>query len=234
LLFHSIIVVPIVKKESVIGTLLLRTASRPKDGITSRIHKICQLVADISANALENAVLFESVQAAQEYFEDIAIRDGLTCLYNHRHFYSRLEEEFNRARRYRMPLSLVFFDLDNFKQINDRYGHPVGDKVLSEIGCLLKHIARESDIAARYGGEEFAVILPNTGRHGALDVAQRIHIAVRNHVFSNLSQERITISVGVATFDNNNMASFSELVQLADAEIYSAKRLGKDRVCQKI
>jgi len=109
--YNSIIVIPVIKKESVIGTFFLRTASPIKNGITERIYKLCQLIANISANALENAILFESVQSAQDYFEEMAIRDGLTGLYNHRHFYDRLEEEFSRAGRYAAPLSLVFFDI---------------------------------------------------------------------------------------------------------------------------
>lgn len=230
--YNSIIVIPVVKKESVIGTFFLRTASPIKDGITDRVYKLCQLIANISANALENAILFESVQAAQEYFEEIAIRDGLTSLYNHRHFYDRLEEEFSRAERYGVPLSLVFFDIDDFKRINDIYGHMRGDQVLKKIGQLLKSVARESDIPARYGGEEFAVILPNTSEEGAFDVANRIHSVIRHHKFEHLADEQITISTGVSTFFNKNLQSFNELVQIADSGMYNVKLNGKDRVAQ--
>ncbi|MFK5926106.1 MAG: diguanylate cyclase [Desulfuromusa sp.] len=230
--YNSIIVIPVIKKESVIGTFFLRTASPIKDGITDRIYKLCQLIANISANALENAILFESVQAAQEYFEEMAIRDGLTSLYNHRHFYDRLEEEFSRAGRYGTPLSLVFFDIDDFKRINDLYGHTRGDQVLKKIGQLMKSVARESDIPARYGGEEFAVILPNTDQAGAFDLANRMHAVIRNHAFDNLSGEQITISSGVATFVNKNIQSFNDLVHLADNGMYTAKQQGKDKVLQ--
>jgi two-component system cell cycle response regulator len=228
--YNSIIVIPVVKKESVIGTFFLRTASPVKNGITDRIYKLCKLVANISANALENAILFESVQAAQEYFEEMAIRDGLTGLYNHRYFYERLEEEFSRAGRYGVPLSLVYLDLDDFKRINDLYGHTRGDQVLKKVGHLIKGIARESDIPARYGGEEFAVILPNTGGAGAFDLANRIHNAIRDCEFENLPGERITISSGVATFFNKNFQSLSELIHSADEGMYKAKNQGKDMV----
>lgn len=150
--YNSIVLVPIIKKERVLGTFVLRTTAQNKDGITPRIYKLCQLVANISASALENAILFESLRAAQEYFEEISIRDALTKLYNYRHFYNRLEEEFSRAVRYNAPLSMVFFDVDNFKRINDIYGHAQGDKVLRKIGEIMKTIARESDVPARYGG----------------------------------------------------------------------------------
>ena len=230
--YNSIIVIPVVKKESVIGTLFLRTASSFKDGITNRIFNLCQLIANISASALENAILFESVQAAQEYFEEMAVRDGLTGLYNHRFFYDRLEEEFSRADRYATPLSLVFFDIDDFKHINDIYGHTRGDQVLKKIGQLMRKVARESDIPARYGGEEFALILPNTTEEGAFDLANRIHTIIRDHNFEHLPNEQITVSSGVATFVNKNFQSLNELVHHADDGMYKAKNQGKDMVSQ--
>ena len=229
---NSIVVIPIIKKESVIGTFFLRTSSPLKDGITLRVRKLCQLVANISANALENAILFESMKTAQEYFEEMSIRDGLTKLYNHRYFYNRLEEEFSRASRYGTPLSLVFFDLDDFKQVNDLYGHTNGDKVLKQIGHFMKKVARESDIAARYGGEEFALLLPNTQASGALDVGTRLCSIIREHPFEALDGGHVTISSGVSTYTGENLQSFDQLVRLADEAMYTAKKQGKDRVLQ--
>jgi len=230
--FNSIIVIPIIKKESVIGTFLLRTSSPLIDGITARINKLCQLVANISANALENAILFESMKTAQEYFEEMSIRDGLTKLYNHRHFYNRLEEEFSRATRYNLPLSLVFFDIDGFKRINDTYGHNNGDKVLKQIGSLMKSVARESDIAARYGGEEFAILLPNTTAAGALDVANRLCSIISDHSFEHLDNEQITISAGISTYHGQSIKSHDQLVRNADEAMYNAKKQGKNQVIQ--
>lgn len=230
--YNSIIVVPIIKKESVIGTLFLRTASPLKDGITSRVTKLCQLAANISANALENSILFESIRTAQEYFEDMSVRDGLTKLYNHRHFYNRLEEEFSRAARYKTPLSLVFFDIDDFKRVNDTYGHTEGDKVLRQIGRFMKNVARESDIAARYGGEEFAILLPSTSAAGALDVASRLCSIIREHQFEDLNGEHLTISSGTSTFVAQNMQSYEQLVRYADEAMYKAKQQGKNRIAQ--
>ena len=228
--YNSIIVIPVIKKESVIGTFFLRTASPIKNGITERIYKLCQLIANISANALENAILFESVQSAQNYFEEMAIRDGLTGLYNHRHFYDRLEEEFSRASRYAAPLSLVFFDIDDFKRINDLYGHTQGDRVLKKIGQLVKSVARESDIPARYGGDEFAIILPNTAGDGAFDLANRIQAVILDCEFENLPGEQITVSSGVSTFANKNVQSFNDLVHLVDEGMYKSKNQGKNMV----
>ena len=231
--FNSIVVIPVIKKESVIGTFLLRMATPLSDGVTKRIHKLCQLVANLSANALETAILFERTQTAQEYFEEMSIRDGLTKLYNHQHFYSCLEKEFSRASRYHTPLSLVFFDIDNFKRINDNYGHTHGDMVLGTIGQLTNSIARQSDIPARYGGEEFAIILPNTPSEGALEVANRLGSIIREYQFEGLDGEQITISSGISTFTENNVQSCDQLVQLADKAMYSAKLLGKDRTSQE-
>ena len=228
--YNAILVVPVIKKQSVIGTFFLRTASSRTGGITERILNLSQLIANISANALENAILFESMQTAQSYFEEMAIRDGLTNLYNHRHFYDRLEEEFSRAGRYGTPLSLVFFDIDDFKRINDDYGHVQGDQVLKTIGYLMKTVARESDILARYGGEEFAMILPNTAEKGAMDVAARLQTEIREHCFENLSDEQITISSGVATFTDGSPQNYHQLVRLADEAMYFAKTQGKDKI----
>ncbi len=230
--YNSIIVVPVIKKESVIGTFLLSTASSNAHGITERINKLCQLVANISANALENAVLFRSMKTISEYFEEMAIRDSLTLLYNHRQFYSRLEEEFSRSERYNAPLSLVFFDLDDFKGINDTFGHALGDTVLKQVGGILQTVARESDVAARYGGDEFAILLPNTAREGAMDLANRLRSIIAKHEFKDLRQKQVTISIGLSTFDGENVQSFDQFVRLADEAMYSAKAQGKDQIVQ--
>lgn len=228
--FNSIIVIPIIKKESVIGTFFLRTASGLKGGVSERVYKLCHLVANISANALENAALFESMKTAQEFLEEMAIRDGLTSLYTHRYFYDRLDEEFSRALRYREPLSLLFFDIDDFKRINDSFGHIRGDEVLRKIGRCIKAVVRESDIPARYGGEEFAVLLPNTTSEGAHEMARRLSAIIREQSYNDLRDESVTVSTGISTLANANLTSLDQLVRLADAAMYEAKSLGKDQI----
>lgn len=228
--FNSIIVVPIIKKESVIGTFLLRTATTLKGEDSERINKLCHLVANISANALENATLFESMRTAQEFLEEMAIRDGLTKLYTHRHFYDRLDEEFSRSVRHKESLSLIFFDIDNFKQINDRFGHMYGDEVLRHIGRVVREVVRESDIAARYGGEEFAILLPHTEVEGAVEMAKRLALVIRDLRFESLKNRPITVSTGVSSFANNNLLSYDELVKQADQAMYQSKAAGKDRI----
>lgn len=226
----SMIVVPIIKKESVIGTLFLGMATSLQAGISERVFKLCHLVANISANALENAILFESVQTAKEFFEEMAIRDGLTRLYNHRHFYDRLGKEFSRTKRYKEPLSLIFFDIDDFKVVNDIYGHMLGDEVLKQIGRMIREVARTSDIPARYGGEEFAILLPNTPVDGALSMAQRLSAVISEYRFAGLGEEQVTISTGVATYTGSNLDRPDQLVEFADQSMYHAKSQGKNCV----
>ncbi|WP_303721950.1 diguanylate cyclase [Malonomonas rubra] len=228
--YNSIIVVPVIKKESVIGTFLLSTTSSNVQGITERVNKLCQMVANISANALENAILFRSMKTSSEYFEEMAIRDSLTLLYNHRHFYCCLEREFSRAQRYNSPLSLVFFDLDEFKGVNDTFGHLIGDKVLCQLGEIIRNVARESDVAARYGGDEFAILLPNTAQQGAIDLANRLCTIIHEHAFQGLSDSLITISVGLSTFEDGNIQSFDRLVRHADEAMYKAKASGRNQI----
>jgi two-component system cell cycle response regulator len=230
--FNSIIVIPLIKKESVIGTFFLRTVSCEKRWVSPRVFKLSQLVANIAANALENAILFESAKTAQEYFEEVSIRDDLTRLFNRRHFYSRLQEEFGRAGRHGQPLSLLFIDVDDFKRINDTYGHAIGDKVLKEIGQLLKSAARVSDVPARCGGDEFAMILPETSAAGAIESATRISEMIRSCSIEELNQEKLSTSVGCATFSNGNVQSFDDLVKLADDAMYQSKAQGKGKVIQ--
>jgi len=228
--FNSVVVVPMVRKDSVIGTFFLRTASPLVGGISGRVLKLCRLMANISANALENAVLFESMKKAQFNLEQIAITDGLTGLYNHRHFYERLDEEVARAKRYGSALSCIFIDLDDFKKVNDMYGHRKGDEVLRQIGLIITEIIRESDIAARYGGEEFVILLPETGKEGAMETAERIHHLVRNHPFDFLEGKAVTGSFGVAQYDGKKISSPDQFMHLVDGAMYMAKDLGKDQV----
>ncbi len=225
---NSLIVMPIIKKEAVIGTLFLRTTMKLKDGISERISKLTHLVANISANALENATLFESMKSAKDLFEEMAIRDGLSKLYTHRHFYERLEKEFSRAVRHHEPLSLIFFDIDDFKLVNDKYGHIRGDEVIRQIGVMIREFVREIDIAARYGGEEFVILLPKTETAGALELARRISLSISSFRYKGMGEQQITISTGIATFPGDGQQAFTQLVDLANQLMFKSKSEGKD------
>jgi diguanylate cyclase (GGDEF)-like protein len=209
-----------------------------------------QLFANLAAIALENARLYQTI-------EQQATRDGLTGLYNHRYLYERLELEIARAQRSGEPLSLLMIDLDDFKKINDRHGHPAGDRVLRAVANVLTENTRRGvDFVARFGGEEFAVITPglpaDRGRSGArssgetagcaAEVAARIRAALSATIVPAGSEDdlegaagvagndalRVTVSVGVAGFPET-ATSMDELVRQADAALYVAKRCGKDR-----
>jgi two-component system cell cycle response regulator len=227
---NSIFVVPIIKKESVIGSLFLGTATKLPEGISDRAYKLCHLVANISANALENAILFESMGTAKEIFEEYVTRDGLTRLYTHRHFYNQIEKEFSRAKRYKSPLSLIFFNVDDFRTINDLYGHMRGDEILRQIGRLVRSVVREADIAARYAGDEFAILLPHTDKEGALILARRILHLVGELNFDLADDKHITVSAGIATYTGTNAPTYDQLVQGAKLTMKKAKAGGKMRV----
>ena len=231
---NSIIVIPLIRKESVIGTFFLRTTTCEKDGIDQRINRLCQLVANIAANALENAIIFESVKSAQEYFEQMSIEDELTKIFNRRYFQDRLKEEYNRSERYEAPLSLILFDIDNFKRINDTYGHAQGDKVLIHIGKLIKTAARGNDLPARIGGDEFAMILPNTTAEGAFELANRLCSLIKETKIEDLDSETISASMGISTCfrQNNESLDIDELIAFADKAMYQSKSQGKGRVSQ--
>jgi len=158
-------------------------------------------------------------------------RDSMTELYNHNHFRETLQIEISRAQRYKIPLSLIMADIDNFKSINDTFGHIAGDRVIKTVaGCLRKEL-RESDRIARYGGDEFAVILPETEINGALMVAERIRKSIEalriNHEgdFVNL-----TMSFGIF-FCLDEKISPDESIKRADSALYQAKKRGRNQCC---
>ncbi len=189
-------------------------------------------LARVLRNVLERARLENEVRTVNARLREWAIRDGLTGLYNHRHFQELLRTEMARARRYGQPLGCLMLDIDHFKQVNDTYGHPLGDEVLKRLAATLTDVAREVDIIARYGGEEFVVILPNTDREGACRLAERIReaVAARTVEFEG-EPVRTTVSIGVATHHDPGVSDERELIKRADNALYHAKRNGRDQVC---
>jgi diguanylate cyclase (GGDEF)-like protein/PAS domain S-box-containing protein len=180
----------------------------------------------LELQTLELEAQKRELEAANTLLRALATTDGLTGLANHRHFQERLGEEFRRAQRYGIPLSLIMLDVDQFKQYNDSFGHPAGDLVLKRVGNLLTQTVRETDLAARYGGEEFAVLLPETQREGAEALAERIRVAVAE---AEWDKRDITVSVGVASHQviSENAA---DLVEQADQALYTSKTNGRNRV----
>lgn len=161
----------------------------------------------------------------------MATTDALTGLMNRGWMATQYEREFERATRYKRPLSLLMLDLDDFKKVNDSHGHQAGDEVLRRVGSILSSQSRIHDLPGRYGGEEFSVLLPETPIQGAGIIAERLRVAVANQVVEHESARiRITVSIGVATLRPGEDTTFPDLVARADQALYEAKRRGKNRV----
>ena len=163
---------------------------------------------------------------ANAYLEALATTDGLTGAKNHRAFQEKLTEEFKRAERSLQAFSIILLDVDKFKQYNDTYGHPEGDRVLKEIVRVLKETARETDFVARYGGEEFIILLPDTGKVGATEAAERFRAAIE---IQDWPLRPVTASFGVASLNAATKAC-QDLVALADKALYVSKAGGRNRV----
>ena len=184
-----------------------------------------ELVVEQAELALINSERF--LQAREKAFVD-----DVTSLYNARYLLSALDREVNRAARSNSKLSVLFLDLDRFKQVNDRCGHLIGSRVLRELGGLLQDSVRAIDTVGRYGGDEFTMLLVDTGLEGATSVADRIRQSVAGHAFGAERglELRLTVSIGVATFPLHG-ESRERLLDLADKAMYLAKALGRNQVC---
>jgi diguanylate cyclase (GGDEF)-like protein len=191
----------------------------------SDIERIC-FAANISAIAIEN-------RNNRINLEKQAYTDYLTGLNNRRSFIEKTEIELYRKERYGRELSLIMFDIDYFKLINDKYGHNVGDLVLKEIANICRLVLREIDIIGRIGGEEFAILLPETGIKEAIMVAERLRIAIENAKVLAFDKEiKFAASFGV-TVTNNSNKTINELLNQADTALYKAKNSGRNKVVVK-
>ncbi|MEW6358343.1 MAG: diguanylate cyclase [Planctomycetota bacterium] len=178
----------------------------------------------------------EELQTAYETLEKVAITDPLTELFNRRFFYQRFGEELSRSKRNKTPLSCLILDLDNFKQVNDRHGHLLGDQILVETANILRRNTRKEDVPARYGGEEFILLLTATDKQRAMAVGERIRKDVDDRWFDRFANDptplRLTASIGVTEFlpDDHGSLATDEIIHQADTALYKAKRAGKNRV----
>jgi diguanylate cyclase (GGDEF)-like protein len=215
--------VPLIFRQQPIGILYV-------DNFTIRtftgheLHALAVL-ADFAAAAINHAKIHEATK-------ELARTDGLTGLFNHRYFHDRMSTEIARAHRYQRPLVLMMIDVDNFKQVNDRHGHPAGDRVLKKIAAIVRESVREMDVACRYGGEEFSVILPETEIEGAVRVAERIRTqveALTPGLIDPQTATGATVSIGIAPYATGARTA-DELITKSDEALYLAKSQGKNRV----
>jgi two-component system, cell cycle response regulator len=215
------VIVPLRTDKGSIGILLLPRGSTGKSYGLQEVQYITRITRFASI-ALENASLFRQ-----------ATTDRMTGLFSHHFFEKTLDEELERARRYKSTFSLVMFDIDHFKKFNDTYGHLQGDRIIRDIAKLLCKSIRQVDFPARYGGEEFAVILPAVDVKGATVVAERLRKRVETHPFPSSdggTALHVTISVGVTEFDAESAYAPSEVIREADRALYQSKERGRNRV----
>jgi diguanylate cyclase (GGDEF)-like protein len=190
--------------------------------------------SELEAKNRELERLAQALDRANKELTLLSVTDGLTRAYNHRHFQERLRAEFSRAERYNTLLSCILIDIDHFKQVNDTYGHPVGDQVLVRMVELLQESVRNEDLVARYGGEEFVVLLPETGGARALTLAQRIRERIEREKIrvGDSTTLRVTVSLGVAQYEpagGNAVQTPDKLIGAADEALYRAKANGRNR-----
>ncbi len=217
-----VLTVPIRSQTNEAGVLwLLGDGRRFDEGDWER----AALVSQAAGTSLENAVRYHLAK-------EKAFIDDVTELHNARYLHSAIEHEIRRAERYHTPLSVLFLDLDHFKQVNDRRGHLVGSHALRELGSVLAGCVREVDTVARYGGDEFTILLADTDHGRGVQVAERIRRQVAEHSFDGGRQGPIslTVCVGVATYPDHG-ADREQVLGVADKAMYRAKSLGRNRVC---
>lgn len=226
------LVVPILQGEELWGLLVAQHCRQTRKWQPWEIELLNQLAINLGI-AIQQAELYQQLEAANQQLKRLATLDGLTQLANRRRFDQYLEQEWRRLTRESQPLSLILCDVDFFKLYNDTYGHQAGDEALKQVAAALGSVVkRPADLVARYGGEEFALVLPNTPQEGALHIAESIHQAIRGlklvHEASSVNSY-ITLSVGVATVIPRLNTSATALIAAADAGLYQAKGTGRDR-----
>ena len=220
---RSIVAVPVRFRDTCLGVIELINCVGV-DGFDPRDLKLLEALSDFAAIALENARHVKRIH-------ELTIKDDCTSLYNARHMGFILDTEIYRSQRYNYEFSIVFIDLDHFKQVNDTHGHLVGSRLLAEMGEALKTNCRLIDFAFRYGGDEFVILLPQTSKENAINVARRLHKLIRDTVW--LKNEglniKITPSVGLAAYPADSKSK-EGLLHLADEAMYLVKNTNRDNV----
>lgn len=219
---------PVVSGKELLAVIYIETSGLPgNDDKQNGWNRIAYMGA---AFCEEVSLAFANLKLREELSQQ-AIRDPLTGLFNRRYMEEALARELKRAERYHTPLSVLMVDLDNFKQLNDQFGHACGDAVLKGMGGTILWQSREDDIACRYGGEEILVVLPNTPIDGALVKANQIRAQIKKLSSLTKYRRQITASIGISSYPQDGL-NVNALVKSADAAMYTAKRLGRNRACR--
>jgi diguanylate cyclase (GGDEF)-like protein len=220
---NSFIALPIAAGSDVLG--VVSVADRA-DGQAFTHDNLSALRALAAPAAL--ALARERARVQVDSFAHAAAIDPVSGLFNRRYFQARLEEELQRAWRHRTPVALLMLDIDNFKTINDRFGHLVGDTVIRDVAEILRRSVRVFDVCTRFGGDEFTIVMPNSGQDGAAKIAERIRQRIEAHHPSELASTPISVSVGI-TVSSDEMSA-RELIAQADQALYLAKQAGRNQV----
>lgn len=212
--------IPLISFGQTLGVLTLHS-TQPNAFRESDLQSL-ESVADICANSIQNAHYVERVK-------QLAYLDGLTGIFNRRFFELRIIEEIERARRYASGMAVIMADIDQFKRLNDEFGHLLGDEVLRQVSSLFHQQVRKVDVVCRYGGEEFAILLTQISTQQAIAIAEKLRRLVAKFQFPGVPRT-ITISAGVASFPLHGKTR-DEMVRAADSGLYAAKQAGRNRVC---
>jgi diguanylate cyclase (GGDEF)-like protein len=212
--------IPLISFGQTHGVLVLHSSQR--NAFHANDLQSLESVADICANAIQNAHYVERVK-------QLAYLDGLTGIFNRRFFELRIMEEIERARRYGTGMAVIMADIDAFKQLNDEFGHLLGDEVLRQVSSLFHQQLRKIDVVCRYGGEEFAILLTQTNSQQAVAIAEKLRRMVGDWQFPGVPRT-VTISAGVAAFPLHGKTR-EEIIRAADSALYAAKQAGRNRVC---
>ncbi len=219
---RTVLCLPLISKESVLGMAVVdRRADSP---FSEHERKGAYTLTGNAAFAIENASLFEEVRR-------LATTDGLTGLYNRRHFMELSHKEVTRSKRYGNPLAAIMLDIDHFKEFNDNYGHSAGDQALKRVADALSRECRQTDILGRYGGDELVVLLIETDLKLGREIAERLREAIEGEAIelADGAKAPITVSMGLATLDLKTQ-DLERLIQCADARLYAAKQKGRNRL----
>lgn len=220
---NELVIMPLKAKDKVNGIIIADNLFTRKPIVDDDL-KIFMMLANQAGLAIENSQLYELVMHRSH-------TDPITNLWNHGFFQNKLSDSLEYAKKTNQPLSLMMIDIDNFKKLNDTYGHQNGDIILKEIANILKLSSRENDYVCRYGGEEFAIILNQTNKDQGFVIAERIRQKIESYSFPKFSSDqnlKVTVSIGISSFPQD-VQTKEELITLADKAMYIAKFSGKNR-----